>query len=52
MMHMWETSGGADKFGATTKASYHGLNIGSAASNALLKESALTPGSLFRGTFM
>lgn len=40
----------SDKFGATTKAS--GLKMSGATSNALLKDSALSPGSLFRGTFM
>lgn len=40
----------SDKFGGTTKAS--GLKMSGATSNALLKDSALSPGSLFRGTFM
>ena len=44
--------GEGDRFGGTTKASNHGGLITSANSNFLLKESALTPGSLFRGTFL
>jgi hypothetical protein len=39
-----------DKFGGTTKAS--GFKGSGVTSNALLKDSALSPGSLFRGTFL
>jgi hypothetical protein len=39
-----------DKFGGTTKAS--GFKASGVTSNAMLKDSALSPGSLFRGTFM
>ncbi len=44
----------AERFGGTTKASNNGWNNATASgtSQYFLKESALTPGSLFRGTFM
>lgn len=43
----------AERFGGTTKASNNGWNVaGSGTSQYLLKDSALTPGSLFRATFM
>ena len=42
-----------ERFGGTTKASNNGWNMQtSGASLYMLKDSALTPGSLFRGTFM
>ena len=43
----------AERFGGTTKASNNGWNVApSGMSQYMLKDSALTPGSLFRGTFM
>ena len=41
----------AERFCGTTKASHNGWNM-VGTSQFLLKDSALTPGSLFRGTFM
>ena len=40
-----------ERFGGTTKASNNGWNI-AGTSQYMLKDSALTPGSLFKGTFM